>query len=64
MNFELMNLMSMNFKLMNLMSMRFKLINLKLVVFLVLFSVLYSFCAFLYLRNLIVKKKKKSLKLT
>ena len=59
---SLMNLMSMNFKLINLMSMNFKLINLKLVVFLyflVLFSALYSFCAFLYLWNLIVKKNKK-----
>ena len=62
MNFRLINLMSMNFKLINLMPMNFKLINLKLVVFLYffgLFSALYSFCAFLYLWNLIIKKDKK-----
>ena len=61
MNLKLINLMSMNFKLINLMPMNFKLINLKLVVFLYffgLFSALYSFCAFLYLWNLIIKKDK------
>ena len=44
--------------------MNLELMNLKLVVFLcflvllVLFGALYSFCAFLYLWNLIIKKKK------
>ena len=49
MNLKVINLMSMNFKLINFMSMNLKLINPKLVVFLyflVLFSALYSFCAF------------------
>ena len=55
MNFKLMNLMLMSFKLVNLMSMNFELTNLKLVVFLVPYILFY---AFLYLRNLIVKKNK------
>ena len=43
---------------MNLMSMNFKLINLKLVVFLVLFSALYSFLCFFVLVKSYRKKNK------
>ena len=56
MNFKLINLIWMNFKL--IMLMNFKLINLKLVVFLVLFSGLYSFLCFFVLVKSNRKKKK------
>ena len=48
--------MSMNVKLVSFMSRIFKLINYKSVF--ILFSALYSFCAFLYFWNFIVKRNK------